>query len=130
MNVRAPILICPRTMRGVQRLDTDMKTRAVRRPIYRELTGRPVERETGQLVLHRKLNETVRIGDDIVVEVIAIEDGGVRLGISAPKDVRISRGEHKVDPAEQMHEASEHTDVNALAAILLEGRGHVEQVAG
>lgn len=130
MNVRAPILICPKTKRGVQRLDTDMKTRAVRRPIYKELTGGKVERTTGQLVLHRKLNETVRIGDDIVVEVIALEDGGVRLGISAPKDIRIARGEHNVDPAEQMHQAEKPIDVNALAAMLRESRAHVETAAG
>lgn len=129
MNLRTPILICPRTRLGIQRQDTNMRTRAVRKPIYRELTGDEVERTTGQLVLHRKLNETVKIGEDIVVEVLALEDGGVRLGISAPKDIRIRRGENNVDPITQMVLASEPVDIPALAALLRESRGRVDKAA-
>ncbi len=45
------------------------------------------------LVLSRKENEGIVIGDGIVVRVIAIEDGRVRLGIDAPRDVTIHREE-------------------------------------
>lgn len=45
------------------------------------------------LVLHRKLHQSVLIGPDIVIEVVALPDGGVRLGITAPKDVLILRDE-------------------------------------
>lgn len=130
MNLRAPILISPGTRRGVQRLESEMKTRAVRRPIYRELTGDEIEKTSGQLVLHRKLNETIRIGDDIVIEVISLEDGGVRLGVSAPKDVSIRRGENNVEPDTQMWEAQEDVDVEALASLLRESRARVDAAAG
>lgn len=45
------------------------------------------------LVLTRKLNETLVIGDDIEITVIKLEDGSVKLAIDAPKDVSILRKE-------------------------------------
>ena len=45
------------------------------------------------LVLARKENETIRIGDDIEIVVVAIRGTSVRLGITAPKSVRIDRQE-------------------------------------
>lgn len=45
------------------------------------------------LVLSRKLNETVKIGDDIEVTVVQISRGRVRLAIQAPREVPILRSE-------------------------------------
>lgn len=45
------------------------------------------------LILTRKKDESIMIDDRIEVKVIGIEDGKVRLGISAPKDVTIHRKE-------------------------------------
>jgi carbon storage regulator len=45
------------------------------------------------LVLSRKLNEKVVIGDGIVVTVVKIDRNQVRLGIEAPGDVSIFREE-------------------------------------
>lgn len=45
------------------------------------------------LVLTRKSDEAFRIGDDITVTVLSIRGNQVQLGISAPPDVRIYRGE-------------------------------------
>ena len=45
------------------------------------------------LVLTRKQNEKIKIGDDIVVSVLKIKGNTVRLGIAAPKNVRVVRGE-------------------------------------
>ena len=45
------------------------------------------------LVLSRKLGEKVVIGDNVEVTVTQISGGRVRLGISAPRDVRIRRTE-------------------------------------
>ncbi len=43
------------------------------------------------LVLSRKLNEQILIGDGIVITVVAIRGGQVRLGIEAPRQMPISR---------------------------------------
>ena len=45
------------------------------------------------LVLSRKKNETIHIGDNIQVTVVEIAPGKVRLGIKAPPDVRVDREE-------------------------------------
>ncbi len=45
------------------------------------------------LVLSRKLNEEIRINENIVVRVIGIKGNQVRLGIVAPAEVPIVREE-------------------------------------
>jgi carbon storage regulator len=45
------------------------------------------------LVLTRKKNETIVIGENIVVMVIEIRGDRVRLGIDAPKEVSVHRHE-------------------------------------
>lgn len=45
------------------------------------------------LVLTRRVGEQFYIGDGIVVTVLGSEYGRVKIGIEAPQDVRIVRGE-------------------------------------
>jgi len=45
------------------------------------------------LVLTRKLGETIVIGDDIVIKVVDIHGKQIRLGIEAPTEISIFRGE-------------------------------------
>ena len=45
------------------------------------------------LVLTRKAAETIRIGDDIVIKVIRTGIGSVKIGIEAPLNIRVLRGE-------------------------------------
>lgn len=45
------------------------------------------------LVLTRKVNEAILIGDDIKVTLLSIESDRVRLGIDAPRNMRIYRYE-------------------------------------
>ncbi|MBK5251259.1 MAG: carbon storage regulator CsrA [Peptostreptococcaceae bacterium] len=45
------------------------------------------------LVLSRKENEGIIIGEGIIVRVMGIEDGRVSIGIEAPKEVSIHREE-------------------------------------
>lgn len=47
------------------------------------------------LVLSRKLNEKILIGDSIEITVAKIEGNRIRLGIDAPRDTPIKRGELK-----------------------------------
>lgn len=45
------------------------------------------------LVLTRKLGESIRIGDDIVVKVVELDSRHVKLGIEAPRSVSVNREE-------------------------------------
>jgi carbon storage regulator len=45
------------------------------------------------LVLTRRLNESIVIGDNISVLVVEVHGDRVRLGINAPKDVAVHRHE-------------------------------------
>lgn len=45
------------------------------------------------LVLTRKSAETIKIGDDVVIKVIKTGKGTVKIGIEAPQDIRVIRGE-------------------------------------
>lgn len=45
------------------------------------------------LILGRKVGDSILIGDGIKIVVLACDRGGVRLGIEAPEDVTILRGE-------------------------------------
>lgn len=45
------------------------------------------------LVLTRKLNESIKIGDDVEITVIGVEGDQVKLGINAPRNIDIHRKE-------------------------------------
>ena len=45
------------------------------------------------LVLTRKLQEQIRIGNNITVTILRVKGNSVRVGIEAPRDVRVIRGE-------------------------------------
>ncbi|MEX0978926.1 MAG: carbon storage regulator [Pirellulales bacterium] len=45
------------------------------------------------LVLTRKLGETIRVGDNVTLTVLDVRGGNVKVGIEAPAEVRILRGE-------------------------------------
>ena len=45
------------------------------------------------LVLTRRAGESVMIGDDVVITVLEARGDVIRLGIEAPKDVRVHREE-------------------------------------
>lgn len=45
------------------------------------------------LVLTRRTEEKIKIGDNIVISVLGIEGGNVKIGIEAPKEITILRME-------------------------------------
>jgi carbon storage regulator len=45
------------------------------------------------LVLTRKLNESIMIGDAVEITVVEVKGEQVKLGIKAPKDVKVHRKE-------------------------------------
>lgn len=59
------------------------------------------------LVLTRKANQSIMIGDDIEVSVLSVLGEKVRLGIQAPRDVPVFRKEVFVEIQAQNIEAAE-----------------------
>ncbi len=55
------------------------------------------------LVLTRRVDESIAIGDSIMVTVLAVEGDRVKLGITAPRDVLILRQEVAQAVKEQAH---------------------------
>ncbi len=45
------------------------------------------------LILTRKIDEEIKIGTEITVKVLSISEGQIKLGIEAPDNVEIFRGE-------------------------------------
>jgi carbon storage regulator len=55
------------------------------------------------LILTRKEGETITIGENIQIKVLAVQGGKVRLGIDAPREVSVNREEvlNKGKPSSQ-----------------------------
>ena len=62
------------------------------------------------LILTRKKGESIKIGDDIEIFVTEVKGDKVRLGISAPEDMKISRTELYLT-VENNKEASDKVDL-------------------
>ncbi|MGH8455888.1 MAG: carbon storage regulator CsrA [Stenotrophobium sp.] len=45
------------------------------------------------LILTRRVGETVMIGENVEITVLAVKGGQVRIGVKAPKDVTVHREE-------------------------------------
>ena len=45
------------------------------------------------LILARKLNESIIVGDNVEIIIVDFKGDQVKLGIRAPKDVKVYRGE-------------------------------------
>jgi carbon storage regulator len=45
------------------------------------------------LILTRKIGETLMIGDEVTVTVLAVKGNQVRIGVNAPKEVAVHREE-------------------------------------
>ncbi len=58
------------------------------------------------LVLSRKMGEGIALDQNIEIEVLAIEGDRVRIGIKAPKEMRIFRKELLVETIDLNREAS------------------------
>lgn len=69
------------------------------------------------LILSRKLNESILLGDDIRVKIISVDKGVVKLGIDAPNNVSILREELKVAVENSNKEASAQVDDAVMQAF-------------
>lgn len=118
MNLRTPVLINPQQQRGLELPQPGLAKRPVRCLIYRELIASRPEDKPGMLVVKRKENETIEIGDEITVQVMEFADGGVRLGITAPRSMPVSRGESLVTPRCETRRADESMNIKRLEGIM------------
>jgi carbon storage regulator len=66
------------------------------------------------LVLTRKIDEEIKIGEQIVVRVLAIKDGQIKLGIAAPRSISVFRGELYAE-AQRQNEAASRVERSAVA---------------
>ncbi|WP_201351797.1 carbon storage regulator CsrA [Hydrogenimonas urashimensis] len=69
------------------------------------------------LVLTRKQDEAIRIGDDIVIKIVSTDRNSVRLGIEAPGNVTILREELVQAVKTENRKAVGETDKEALADL-------------
>jgi carbon storage regulator len=63
------------------------------------------------LVLTRKTNQSIMIGDEVEVSILAVSGDKVRVGISAPRDVPVFRKEVYLSIREEQ-EAESDPDAN------------------
>ena len=73
------------------------------------------------LVLARKSDESIVIGDNIIVKVLSVEKGVVKLGIDAPSDISIVRNELIEDVKDSNIAAAKRPstqDLNVLSKLL------------
>ncbi len=64
------------------------------------------------LVLTRKGNQSIMIGDDIEISVLAIMGEKVRIGIEAPRSIPVFRKEVYVEIQRDRAEAADSTEVD------------------
>ncbi|MCI8837196.1 MAG: carbon storage regulator [Hungatella sp.] len=78
------------------------------------------------LILRRKKNESLLIGENIRITVIECASDGVRLAIDAPKQISILREE--LSEAEQTNKISLTPDMNSVWKLqsLLHGKKKIE----
>lgn len=79
------------------------------RATSRVARGREPDSVAYMLVLSRRVGERLFIGNDIVVTIIDVRSDGVRVGIDAPREIRVTRAE--------IFEAVEQHNVEAASAV-------------
>ena len=71
------------------------------------------------LILSRKENESITIGDDIIIKVVSIDKGSVKLGFEAPTEMLILRQELKIAIQEENKKSLAHNEdaLNKLVRV-------------
>ncbi|WP_100487171.1 carbon storage regulator CsrA [Sporolactobacillus pectinivorans] len=80
------------------------------------------------LILTRKLGESIHIGDQIEVRIVAIDGDQIKLGINAPREIDVHRSEiyESIQKANNQA-ASEKLPENILRAIKAMKKGRQDE---
>ncbi|MEC2071264.1 carbon storage regulator CsrA [Alkalihalophilus marmarensis] len=70
------------------------------------------------LVLTRRLQEAIQIGDDIEIKILAIEGDQIKLGIDAPRNIEIHRKEVYLEIQKENHEAVRKVSLEGLRGFI------------
>lgn len=50
-------------------------------------------KEKGMLILSRRVDETLMVGDEVTVTILGVKGNQVRIGVNAPKEIAVHREE-------------------------------------
>ena len=75
------------------------------------------------LILSRKINEKIKIGNDITLTIIEVRGDQVKIGVEAPKHVKVFREEvfqaiQEENKAAAASGLSAHDDLSVLSGLL------------
>jgi carbon storage regulator len=72
------------------------------------------------LVLTRKLSESIRINDNIVIKVVELDSRHVKLGIEAPRNISINREEiyERIQKENQAASSAAESGLSNIASAL------------
>jgi carbon storage regulator len=73
------------------------------------------------LVLTRRLNQSIKIGDDVEIMIIEVRGDQVRLGVTAPRDVAVHRKEVYLQIQQENQNAAKEAASNEAVAAALNG---------
>jgi carbon storage regulator len=80
------------------------------------------------LILSRRPGESLTIGDDVVVTVVGVSGNQIRLGITAPREVRVLREEvHKAMQEEKQAAANALDSNGSLGGAVRQLRGRKQR---
>ncbi len=72
------------------------------------------------LILTRKIGESIRIGDNVVVKVVSLDNRHVKIGIEAPRSVSVNR--------EEIYQKIQSENKEAASVKQTEGIGDIAQL--
>lgn len=77
------------------------------------------------LVLTRREGESILIGEDIKITVLGVTTGGIRVGIDAPREMRINRSEIVLAVSDENKVAAKSSADESAEAALLSALGRL-----